>query len=497
MENNKLYTRLNEYRNSDNYPFHMPGHKRNEDYINSNGIDGASPYSYDITEIDGFDNLHKPEGVIKDRLNQVSQYYESKRSYYLVNGSTCGILSSISALCQGNKKLLMARNSHKAAYNSVFINKLDAIYIAPDIIDEYGIDGGINPNKLENILMNNNLYEELGAVYITSPTYEGVVSDIKEISSICHKYKVPLIVDEAHGAHFSMNEAFPRSALEYGADIVIQSLHKTLPALTQTAILHIGRDSEIDVSEIERYLAIYQTSSPSYVLMGSIDRCMDEIMGDIFIEFELYVKSLQDFKYKTEKFTNIKIMGSEIIGRNSVFDFDISKVVIFPRSNIYSGNMVYDKLRTNHHIQLEMASLTYAIGMTSIMDTAEGFDRLYKGLEDMDRDIRLYEKPGFKEKKIQVIYGEPVICMKISDGVYMEKTARPIQKAEGCISGEFIYLYPPGVPLIAPGEMFTRQLIEYIQECKSRNMNITGLCDGDSSVIVIREQWNTLQFKHI
>ena len=224
-----LYRKLIEYAGSDYYPFHMPGHKRN---IN----EGVCPYAYDITEIEGFDNLHEPMGILRLAMEEAAAFYESDKTYFLVNGSTCGLLSAICALTAKEDKVLVARNCHKAVYNALFLHELMPVYIYPEYIEAWGISGGISPYKLAYLLEE---HKEIRVVVITSPTYEGVVSDIEKIAAIVHEKQRILIVDEAHGAHFGMHGELPRPALSKGADVVIQSLHKTLPALTQTALLHV------------------------------------------------------------------------------------------------------------------------------------------------------------------------------------------------------------------------------------------------------------------
>ncbi|MEE1516291.1 MAG: aminotransferase class V-fold PLP-dependent enzyme, partial [Lachnospiraceae bacterium] len=242
-----LYEKLNSYSDGDVYPFHMPGHKRNMPLF-------KSAYDYDITEIEGFDNLHHARGILRESMDMAAGFYGTKKTYYLVNGSTCGLLSAISAVVEYGDKIIIARNCHKAVYNAVYMNNLKASYIYPKPVENTSILGGIHPKDVEKALEEN---PDAKAVVITSPTYEGVVSYVQAIAKVVHEKGIPLIADEAHGAHFSMSGYFPKSALECGADIVIQSVHKTLPSLTQTALLHICSDM-VDESKVERYLSIYQ-----------------------------------------------------------------------------------------------------------------------------------------------------------------------------------------------------------------------------------------------
>ena len=308
-----LLERLTEYAGSDAYPFHMPGHKRREI---PDGIPGGfpDPYGIDITEIDGFDNLHHAEGILKDAMDEAAAIYGADRSWYLVNGSTCGILSAVFATTENGGKILTARNCHKAVYHAICLNRLEAEYLYPEEITEFGINGGIRAEDVRKALEKDAMHcagnsgdvrgkiTKIQAVLITSPTYEGVVSDIRVIADVAHEYGIPLIVDEAHGAHLEYADqchSFPKSALEYGADIVIQSLHKTLPCFTQTAILHV-KGKLVDQDRISRYLSMFQTSSPSYLFMAGMERCIRYMDGDGRNEMIRYEKRLERFMERME-----------------------------------------------------------------------------------------------------------------------------------------------------------------------------------------------------
>ena len=260
-----LYDKLIEYSKSGTYPLHMPGHKRNTKLLQ-----GVDPFDIDITEITDFDNLHNAEGIIKESMENAAKYYGVKKTWYLVNGSSSGILAAIHSVTDIGDKILIGRNCHKSVYNAIEARNLNAEYVYPEFIDELNMCGGYEPEKIREILCNNS---DIKAVVITSPTYEGIVSDIKKIAEVVHAQGAILIVDEAHGAHFRVSDKLPRPAYECGADIVIESVHKTLPSLTQTALLHLNSDRVLE-KKITKALAIYQTSSPSYLLMASIEKCI-------------------------------------------------------------------------------------------------------------------------------------------------------------------------------------------------------------------------------
>ena len=241
----RLYKKLESYGQSDYYPFHMPGHKRNrassaDDFL----------FERDITEISGFDNLHHAEGILKEAQEYAAQIYGTKKCFFSVNGSTAALLAAVSASVNKGGKILVARNCHKAVYHALYLRELQPVYIYPHEDQRLGINGGISPERVERYLEE---HPEVEAVLITSPTYDGIVSNVEKIAEIAHRHEVLLIVDEAHGAHFRFSEYFPVSAADLGADIVIQSFHKTLPSMTQTAVLHVCSD-RVDVEKVKQFM---------------------------------------------------------------------------------------------------------------------------------------------------------------------------------------------------------------------------------------------------
>lgn len=477
-----LYNNLLEYSSSDYYPFHMPGHKRN---VN----ESVSPFSYDITEIEGFDNLHNPQGILRIAMEEAAKFYEADKTYFLVNGSTCGLLSAICGVTDRGDKVLVARNCHKSVYNAMYLNGLTPVYVLPEYIEEYGINGGILPEKVAVALEDN---KDIKAVIITSPTYEGVVSDIRSIADIVHKRKIPLIVDEAHGAHFSMHPKLPKSALMNGADVVIQSVHKTLPSLTQTALLHI-KSSIVNIKSIEEYLSIYQTSSPSYVLMSSIDECINKIKTNGMIMFEPYVKRLEVLKNHARQLTHVKLLDSHVIGKSGVYDLDLSKIVISVKGTSHTGRKVYEEMSGRFHLQLEMAANDYVIAMTSPMDTEEGLLRLFTALVEIDRDIRIYGDDKEQNVVIDVRQPQPIVLDSIYNAVGKPYEVLNLENAVGKISCEYIYLYPPGSPILAPGELISAETVRLVREYKRGGLEIMGLEDTQKQNIkVVKEEFRQI-----
>lgn len=501
-----LLERLTEYAGSDAYPFHMPGHKRREI---PDGIPGGfpDPYGIDITEIDGFDNLHHAEGILKDAMETVAAIYGADRSWYLVNGSTCGILSAVFAATENGGKILTARNCHKAVYHAICLNRLEAEYLYPEEITEFRINGGIRAEDVRKALEKDAMrcagnsgdvrgkITKIQAVLITSPTYEGVVSDIRAIADAAHEYGIPLIVDEAHGAHLEYADqchSFPKSALEYGVDIVIQSLHKTLPCFTQTAILHV-KGKLVDQDRISRYLSMFQTSSPSYLFMAGMERCIRYMDGDGRNEMIRYEKRLERFMERMEGLQVLEVLDREICGKyRTVAGWDPSKIVVSTmRAEDFHGEELAETLRRKYHLEMEMTAPEYVIAMTSLMDTEEGFERLGTALLEIDGALRRRMESGRKEKAasetpegLESKLSHPVRRMLICEAMDADTERTAFQDTVGKVSAEFVYLYPPGIPIIAPGEVFTDAIVEKIMAYKAAGLLVQGPADPDADVIL-------------
>ncbi len=508
-----LLERLTEYAGSDAYPFHMPGHKRREI---PDGIPGGfpDPYGIDITEIDGFDNLHHAEGILKDAMDEAAAIYGADRSWYLVNGSTCGILSAVFATTENGGKILTARNCHKAVYHAICLNRLEAEYLYPEEITEFGINGGIRAEDVRKALEKDAMrcagnsgnvrgkITKIQAVLITSPTYEGVVSDIRAIADAAHEYGIPLIVDEAHGAHLEYADqchSFPKSALEYGTDIVIQSLHKTLPCFTQTAILHV-KGKLVDQDRVSRYLSMFQTSSPSYLFMAGMERCIRYMDGDGRNEMVRYEERLEHFMKRMEGLQVLEVLDREICGKyRTVAGWDPSKIVVSTmRAEDFHGEELAETLRRKYHLEMEMTAPEYVIAMTSLMDTEEGFERLGTALLEIDGALRhcveseqQKEKGESKEKErcetpeaTESKVSHPIRRMLICEAMDADTERTAFQDTVGKVSAEFVYLYPPGIPIIAPGEVFTDAIVEKIMAYKAAGLLVQGPADPDADVIL-------------
>lgn len=462
----ELYERLAAYGNSDYYPFHMPGHKRMPFAF-------ENPYKIDITEIEGFDNLHDARDILKKSQDRLKNLFQSRKSYFLINGSTCGLFIAIGALTKRGDHILLARNCHKSVYHAAKIFGLKTDYVYPKIL-ECGIQGAIGHYDVEKALQNN---QNIRVVVLTSPTYDGIVSDIAKIAQIVHKHYAYLIVDEAHGAHFSFSSHFPVSALRKGADIVVHSLHKTLTGFTQTAALHITGE-KVDCRRIEEMSGIFQSSSPSYLLMAGIERCIKLLEDNKEILFEQYYEKLAYFYEQCGNLKNLHILTKNDYMNEDIFDADLSKILICTRDTPINGKRLYRKLLEQYHLQMEMYSAEYVLGMTSIMDTEEGLGRLMQALKETDTQLHPFKIQTVESKYfLETAYAARKKVLEISDTDYYNKEETPFKECIGKVCAEYISIYPPGIPLIVPGEEITDELLKTLEDCKKYGLHVQGMND--------------------
>lgn len=486
-----LYEKLKEYSVTDYYPYHMPGHKRR--------MSGEMPeqaISMDITEIDGFDNLHQPEGILQNLQEKASEFYGAEETFYLVGGSTSGILSAVSAALPVGGHILMARNCHKSAYHAVYLRNLTVSYLYPSVMEEYDINDVITPDQVWEALEQE---PDIDAVLLVSPTYEGRIAEIGRIAQITHERGIPLIVDEAHGAHLGFSSGFAKNSCQVGADLVIHSVHKTLPAMTQTALLHVN-GTLIDRDMLRRFLHIYQSSSPSYLLMASIDNAMGilEKRGQqLFADFKTKYSQMME---KLSACRTLDFLPQEE-GRQ-----DVGKLLISGKKFGLSGQQIYDILLEEYHLQLEMAAGNYALAMFTVADSEEAYERMTKALLAIDKRIQQQILTRHLEAKetsnqaentkynvtkmtseltlqdINFTQNDPesvdeVICEQIPFRVAWDMAWEwiPLPDAVGKCVGDFINLYPPGVPLLVPGEVMTsgqyHQIVSYLEQ----QLNVQGV----------------------
>lgn len=492
---------LTAYNTEGCYPWHMPGHKRRLNTIFPDIVE--NPFSIDVTEVGDLDEFHDPHGIISEAMNRAAEVYGSHKSYYLVNGSTCGIMAALSAVCRPGDKLIVARNCHKSVYNAIRLLQLRPIYIMPEWNEKLGMFGGVSPEQVRKMVKQ---YTDAKCVMLVSPTYEGVVSDVEKIAKIVHKAGVPLIVDEAHGAHFefmsNVNETIsttnykniPNPAIRLGADIVIESLHKTLPAMTQCAILH-EKSNIVDTERLEEYLSIYQSTSPSYVFLATTEACIEKMNYERDGLFIIYKELLSEYRKRFAQLSHIHLVEKSDFKKQSACGYDDGKLVFSVKDCGYerdgeiiamTGTRLGTILQEEYGQMMEMAAGNYVIAMTSVADSKEAFESLYLAMESIDAQLTDVEQSADT-----ILYKTlPEHKMNIAEAREHKRVDILFEDAIGKISGSYIYVYPPGIPIVTPGEVLSLDVMQEIKAAMDNDLNIKGITmdeKGRSYVNVIRE----------
>ncbi len=438
---------LAEHRRKNPISFHMPGHK------------GAALYAeygytsflehlvdYDVTEIPGADNLFQAEGIIRDTASKYRSLYHVKKSYLLINGTSGGIIASILATVSPGKKLIMARNCHKSVFNALTLGHIQPVYAYPEVMEEYGISGPISPEEIQSLLEKE---PDAEAVILPSPNYYGICSDIQKIADVVHQHGKVLIIDQAHGAHlkfFSGRPDFPRAAEDSGADIIINSIHKTLPSFTQSAVLNINSD-RVDLHLIEDKLQAIESTSPSYILMTSLDIAADIIRENCGELIDRWYDGISELYEKLEAIPGLRIMSVPGLMDKTKINLDMSPLGI-------DGNAL-ENLLNEKNIYPELTTGNILMCMSGIGNTREDYDALYEAIKEIAENS--------KGKKIEaqtdkVVSSSLWTKKRQLHQIPREKEYIPIDDAEGRICATSVIPYPPGIPFLCPG----RSLMEKI-----------------------------------
>lgn len=455
-----LFDKLQKHHKDNIYPYHMPGHKRKPMTDTLKRV-----ADMDITEIDGFDNLNHPEDMLLEIQQYAAKVYGAEESFFLVGGSTLGILSAISAVAQEGDTILIGRNCHKAVYHAAYLRKLRLEYLWPEYDNQWELFMQVNAELVERQL---DLYPEAKAVLIVSPTYEGFCSDIKAIAKVVHDRGKILIVDEAHGAHLGFHPAWPQSAVALGADVVVQSLHKTLPSMTQTAIMHIC-GKLVDRDKLRRFLTIYQTSSPSYVFMSSMEDAIS------FMDKE--GKSAMECFKQMWTIMLQKLQGCEFIEIYPDMERlrDKGKLLISAHKAGLDGQALHEILLSRFGLQMEMAQGKYVLAMFTVADEQDGYDRLTEALLTLEKEFKVQTKESRNKQLIS--WGDcrakqivPIFQAWDGDWEWVD-----LDSSQGRCAGDFVNLYPPGIPLVVPGEIFNQTMVSIIKEYCALGLPVHGV----------------------
>lgn len=461
-ENNiPIYKMLKEYKGKDYLPFHMPGHILGRGLYDEFKLAG----SLDITEIPGSDCLHEPHGVIKEAQDHAAACFGADYSLFLVNGSTCGIHAMIQASIKPGGKLILGRDCHISALNALAQINGEPVFVLPQVDKKTGIPLGVTAEDLKKVITAN---PDAQAILITRPGYYGIATQLSEISKLAKTYKMPLLVDEAHGAHFCFHGDFPKPAITLGADLCVQSLHKTMPALTQCAILHGSNKGLIERSIIEKTVSMVQTTSPSYLLMASIDIARNYMENKGRDLYDNLKHSISDFYVELCKNTCIKRVACD----GSSYETDFSRIVLNFESTYLSGFEAEKILRTRFGIIAEMADLKNIVLIATPFHISKDFDKLLVALKFISEEFcggkTNRELPPWPHNLPERIV--PLRQALLNSGEEIS-----LNDATGRVSGGYITPYPPGIPLIIPGEIIKKEIVDFVDILLRENYPVHGI----------------------
>ena len=460
-----LETYFQHYNEKNLLPLHMPGHQRKMEM-------GASlPYAYDYTEVEELDNLHAPEGILQEAMNRTAAYYGCSDCFYLVNGSSSGLQAGIFTLLEEGDEVVVARNCHRSVFYALSLRKAKIHFLLPEFWEDFSCFGSISPKEVERLLGE---FPKSKALIFTSPSYEGVVSDVEGIARLCHENGLSLLVDEAHGAHFSPKKgaSFPESAISLGADLVVQSPHKTLCSLTQSAWI-LGNGERYSREKLSFYLSVFQTTSPSYPLMLSLEKATTllETKGEAL--FSHWKEVMESFREKARTLSYFTFLWEK---EEACFAMDFSKIFLralgIPKLRL--GRDLAKLLREDYGIESEMHSGENLLLMTGPFILEEELERLFFALKDIERRFGKEKGKPLRSKLLSsALYQISVAenTLQISEGL-KEGEELNLRDGEGRICLEYLSLYPPGIPLLFPGEKLTAEKIQAIEALEKEGIEL-------------------------
>lgn len=454
--------------------FRTPGHRLNE------GVSprwtaqvGTQIFAYDVTETPLTDDLHSPDGAIHEAQELLQELYGADRSFFLVNGSTCGNEAMILSAALEGEKIMIARNAHKSAMMGLVLSGAKSVYVMPEIIDTWGIQGSIPPNEVRRCFEKN---PDCRALFMVSPSYYGICSDLEEIAKICHEYNALLLVDEAHGGHVYFHDKLPMGALQAGADMCVQSMHKVTGALTQSSVLHIknhgvGQESFLRIAE---NLRLVQSTSPNYLLMASLDCARYELARNGKEMMEKALRLAEQTRTRINGISGFQCM-TDIKGK----DCDKTRLVISARKLGLTGFALDQLFFENFAVNMELADYENVLAIVTYANTQEDMDRLVLACEKISVSIL---NGTIQKNDITIINvpfpNFPKQIMTVRKAYFSKTRIISWQEAVGKISAQMIAPYPPGIPVIYPGEEISCEVWEYIERFRKDKRHMHGI-DGE------------------
>lgn len=463
-----VYEALERFRRQRVVPFDVPGHKRGRGNPELVKLLGEQCVSLDVNSMKPLDNLCHPVSVIMEAEQLAADAFGAAHAYFMVGGTTSSVQSMILTACKAGDKIILPRNVHRSVINALVLCGAEPVYVDPDVDKHIGIALGMELSQVAKAVTE---HPDATAVFVNNPTYYGICSDLRSIVRIAHEHDMMVLVDEAHGTHLSFNDKLPVSAMEAGADMAAVSMHKSGGSLTQSSLLLLGKN--VNTRYVEQIINLTQTTSASYLLLSSLDISRRNLALRGSQSFEKVASMAEYAREEINSIGGYYAYGKDLVNGGSIFDFDVTKLSVYTRDIGLTGIEVYDLLRDEYDIQIEFGDIGNILAYISIGDRIQDIERLVGALEDIKR---LYSKPVSLLHNAEYI--TPIVAATPQKAFYAEKELVPIRETAGRICGEFVMCYPPGIPILAPGEMITREIIDYTLFAKEKGCSMQGPEDG-------------------
>ena len=459
-----IYEALERFRKMRIVPFDVPGHKHGRGNPELVELLGSKCVGIDVNSMKPLDNLCHPVSVIKEAEELAADAFGAAHAFLMVGGTTSAVQSMVLSCCKKGDKIILPRNVHRSVINALVLCGAKPVYVNPDVDHHLGISLGMKVSQVEKVIREN---PDAVAVFVNNPTYYGICSDLRTIAKLAHEYNMLVLADEAHGTHFYFGDGLPVSAMEAGADMASVSMHKSGGSLTQSSFLLTGPN--VNAGYVRQIINLTQTTSASYLLLSSLDisRRNLALRGK-----EAFAKVAELAEYARKEINQVGgyyAFAGEMKNGSSVFDFDPTKLSVHTLDIGLAGIEVYDILRDEYDIQIEFGDLGNILAYLSIGDRKQEVERLVSALADIKRRYQK-DKTGMLSQE----YIPPKVVMTPQESFYAEKESLPLEETRGRICSEFVMCYPPGIPILAPGEEITDEIIDYIVYAKEKGCSMTG-----------------------
>jgi lysine decarboxylase len=478
---------LLDYVDSGVIPFHTPGHMQGK------GMDralrdflGDNVLAIDLTQIRGLDDLLQPQEAIREAQALAAEAYGADNSFFLINGSTSGNQIMMMAALNPGEKMALPRNSHKSAMGGLIMSGVQPVWMQPEVDESLHMDHTVAPETVRRTL---DEHPDIKAVYIVSPTYYGVAADLVAIAKVTHERKIPLLVDEAWGPHFRFHPALPIDAIAAGADLAINSTHKMLGSMSQTAMLH-HKGKRIRIDRLKAVVKLFLSTSPNLVLVASLDVARKQMATEGAALLSRTIELADDTRRRLNAIEGVYCFGEEQQGKPGVFDLDPTKITITVKALGYTGYEAEEILRRRYNVQCELADLFNCLALYTIGTTQEAADRLVYGVKELareDRPIDVFSPSGVLNRRIKkgtyALPKIPPIRMNPREAFLSPTEVVRFKQSAGRVCAEVITPYPPGIPVISPGEVITQEIVEYLDLEKRAGVRMQGPYDSELRTI--------------